>query len=179
MLRGIYTLPSAAQNGRYPSPVTQAPKASAWPFEASSRPEFSAESRPDSLRGDKSGQWARWYQTATPCTERLYGKYLAIAQEAVAAVLDDARGWRLAEMRERRGMTQEQVAIGWAAEPRSTLPPGPGPPGEDATRTRGEPAITSGDRQSGVGTAPFRNVSKKITDISLCCDQLLWIIVQV
>jgi hypothetical protein len=28
---------------------------------------------------------------------------------AVAAMLDDARGWRLAEMRKRRGMTQEQV----------------------------------------------------------------------
>ena len=30
---------------------------------------------------------------------------------AVAAMLSDARGWRLAEMRKRRGMTQEQVAI--------------------------------------------------------------------
>jgi DNA-binding XRE family transcriptional regulator len=30
---------------------------------------------------------------------------------AVAAMLDDARGWRLAEMRKRRGMTQEQVAL--------------------------------------------------------------------
>jgi DNA-binding transcriptional regulator YiaG len=30
---------------------------------------------------------------------------------AVAAMLDDARGWRLAEMRKRRGMTQEQVAV--------------------------------------------------------------------
>ena len=29
---------------------------------------------------------------------------------SVAAMLDDARGWRLAEMRTRRGMTQEQVA---------------------------------------------------------------------
>jgi DNA-binding transcriptional regulator YiaG len=29
---------------------------------------------------------------------------------AVAAMLDDARGWRLADMRKRRGMTQEQVA---------------------------------------------------------------------
>jgi DNA-binding XRE family transcriptional regulator len=29
---------------------------------------------------------------------------------AVDAMLDDARGWRLAEMRKRRGMTQEQVA---------------------------------------------------------------------
>jgi len=29
---------------------------------------------------------------------------------AVAATLDDARGWRLAEMRKRRGMTREQVA---------------------------------------------------------------------
>jgi DNA-binding XRE family transcriptional regulator len=28
---------------------------------------------------------------------------------AVAAMLDDARDWRLAEMRRRRGMTQEQV----------------------------------------------------------------------
>ena len=30
---------------------------------------------------------------------------------AVTAMLDDARGWRLAELRKRRGMTQEQVAI--------------------------------------------------------------------
>src|SRR6201988_2088329 len=30
---------------------------------------------------------------------------------AVAAMLDDARGWRLAEMRKRRGLTQEQVAV--------------------------------------------------------------------
>ena len=30
---------------------------------------------------------------------------------AVSAMLDDARGWRLAEMRKRRGMTQEQVAV--------------------------------------------------------------------
>jgi Helix-turn-helix domain len=30
--------------------------------------------------------------------------------DAVAAMLDDARGWRVAEMRKRRGMTQEQVA---------------------------------------------------------------------
>src|SRR5262249_3141335 len=29
---------------------------------------------------------------------------------AVTAMLDDARGWRLAEMRKRRGVTQEQVA---------------------------------------------------------------------
>jgi len=29
---------------------------------------------------------------------------------AVTAMLDDARGWRLAEMRKRRGMTQDQVA---------------------------------------------------------------------
>src|ERR1039457_5781089 len=28
---------------------------------------------------------------------------------AVTAMLDDARGWRLAEMRKRRGMTQDQV----------------------------------------------------------------------
>lgn len=28
----------------------------------------------------------------------------------VAGMLDDARGWRLSEMRRRRGMTQEQVA---------------------------------------------------------------------
>lgn len=31
--------------------------------------------------------------------------------EAVTAMLDDARGWRLAEMRKRRGMAQEQVAV--------------------------------------------------------------------
>jgi DNA-binding XRE family transcriptional regulator len=29
---------------------------------------------------------------------------------AVAAMLDEARGWRLAEVRKRRGMTQEQMA---------------------------------------------------------------------
>ena len=29
---------------------------------------------------------------------------------AVRSMLDDARGWRLAELRKRRGMTQEQVA---------------------------------------------------------------------
>jgi DNA-binding XRE family transcriptional regulator len=29
---------------------------------------------------------------------------------AVDAMLDEARGWRLAELRKRRGMTQEQVA---------------------------------------------------------------------
>ncbi len=29
---------------------------------------------------------------------------------AVAGMLDDARGWRLAELRKRRGMSQEQVA---------------------------------------------------------------------
>jgi DNA-binding XRE family transcriptional regulator len=29
---------------------------------------------------------------------------------AVAAMLDDARGWRLAEMRKQHGMTQEQMA---------------------------------------------------------------------
>jgi len=29
---------------------------------------------------------------------------------AVSAMLDDARGWRLAELRKRRGMTQDQVA---------------------------------------------------------------------
>jgi DNA-binding transcriptional regulator YiaG len=30
---------------------------------------------------------------------------------AVSEMLDNAWGWRLAEMRKRRGMTQEQVAI--------------------------------------------------------------------
>jgi DNA-binding XRE family transcriptional regulator len=30
---------------------------------------------------------------------------------AVTAMLDEARGWRLADMRKRRGMTQEQVAL--------------------------------------------------------------------
>jgi DNA-binding XRE family transcriptional regulator len=29
---------------------------------------------------------------------------------AVSAMLDNARGWRLAELRKRRGMTQDQVA---------------------------------------------------------------------
>ncbi len=31
---------------------------------------------------------------------------------AVGQMLDQARGWRLAELRARRGMTQEQVAVG-------------------------------------------------------------------
>ncbi len=31
---------------------------------------------------------------------------------SVTAMLDDARDWRLTEMRKRRGMTQEQVALG-------------------------------------------------------------------
>ena len=30
---------------------------------------------------------------------------------AASATLDDARSWRLAELRKRRGMTQEQVAV--------------------------------------------------------------------
>jgi DNA-binding XRE family transcriptional regulator len=30
---------------------------------------------------------------------------------AITSMLDHARGWRLAEMRKRRGMTQEQVAV--------------------------------------------------------------------
>ena len=30
---------------------------------------------------------------------------------AVSAMLDEARGWRLAELRKRRGLTQEQVAV--------------------------------------------------------------------
>jgi hypothetical protein len=29
---------------------------------------------------------------------------------AVTAMMDDARGWRLAEVHRRRGLTQEQVA---------------------------------------------------------------------
>jgi transcriptional regulator with XRE-family HTH domain len=29
---------------------------------------------------------------------------------AITAMMDDARGWRIAQMRNRRGMTQEQVA---------------------------------------------------------------------
>jgi hypothetical protein len=40
----------------------------------------------------------------------------------VSAMLDDARGWRLAELRKRRGMTQEQVAVRmgcrWPGSPR-------------------------------------------------------------
>ena len=41
---------------------------------------------------------------------------------AVAAMLDEARGWRLAEMRKRRGMTQEQVgarmgvSVAWVSQ---------------------------------------------------------------
>jgi hypothetical protein len=38
----------------------------------------------------------------------------------VSAMLDDARGWRLAEMRKRRGLTQEQVATGWGYGRRAT-----------------------------------------------------------
>jgi DNA-binding XRE family transcriptional regulator len=90
------------------------------------------------VAGDKSGQWTRWYRMAIPHAEQLYADYLAEdgtvsnvsrwrdsghleravqtagGQEAfdtaVTAMLDDARGWRLAEMRKRRGMTREQVA---------------------------------------------------------------------
>jgi len=90
------------------------------------------------VAGDKSGQWDRWYRTAIPRAEQLYDDYLAERSKetstsrwrdsghleraittaggqeafdaALAAMLDDARGWRLAEMRKRRGLTQEQVA---------------------------------------------------------------------
>jgi hypothetical protein len=41
---------------------------------------------------------------------------------AVAAMLDDARGWRLAEMRKRRGLTQEQVAVRMGVSVRAGLP---------------------------------------------------------
>jgi DNA-binding XRE family transcriptional regulator len=34
-----------------------------------------------------------------------------VFSSAVGAMLDDARGWRLAEMRKRRGLTREQVAV--------------------------------------------------------------------
>ena len=33
---------------------------------------------------------------------------------AVAAMLDDARGWRLAEMRKRRGLRKSRSPSGWA-----------------------------------------------------------------
>jgi DNA-binding transcriptional regulator YiaG len=56
------------------------------------------------------GNVSRWRDTGHP--ERAVAT--AGGQEAfdaaVAAMMDDARGWRLAEMRKRRGMTQEQVA---------------------------------------------------------------------
>ena len=44
---------------------------------------------------------------------------------AVSAMLDNARGWRLAEMRERRGTTQEPVAIrpGSPRPAAATFPP--------------------------------------------------------
>jgi hypothetical protein len=29
------------------------------------------------VAGDKSGQWAKWYRTAIPRAEELYGEYLA------------------------------------------------------------------------------------------------------
>jgi hypothetical protein len=29
------------------------------------------------VAGDKSGQWAKWYRTAIPRAEQLYGEYLA------------------------------------------------------------------------------------------------------
>jgi DNA-binding XRE family transcriptional regulator len=54
---------------------------------------------------------SRWRDSGHP--ERAVGT--AGGQEAfdtaVGAMLDNARGWRLAEMRKRRGLTQEQVAI--------------------------------------------------------------------
>ena len=55
----------------------------------------------DVSRWRDSGQLERAVQTA--------GGQQAF-DAAVAAMLDDARGWRLAEMRKRRGMTQQQVA---------------------------------------------------------------------
>ena len=79
--------------------------------------------------GDKSGQWHTWYRTAIPRAEQLYDDYLAERSKetstsrwrdsghleraittaggqeafdaALASMLDDARGWRLAEMRKR------------------------------------------------------------------------------
>jgi DNA-binding XRE family transcriptional regulator len=63
------------------------------------------------VAGDKSGQWNRWYRTAIPEAERLYEDYLdARKREAGRAMLDQARGWRLAELRKRRGLTQAEVA---------------------------------------------------------------------
>jgi integrase len=40
----------------------------------------------------------------------LLGVHERAVEAAVTAMLDDARGWRLAELRKRRGLTQEQVA---------------------------------------------------------------------
>jgi DNA-binding XRE family transcriptional regulator len=70
------------------------------------------------VAGDKSGQWNRWYREAIPEAEQLYHLARAVdtagGQEAfdaaVGEMLDRARGWRLAELRKRREMTQEQVA---------------------------------------------------------------------
>src|SRR5258708_6456211 len=60
---------------------------------------------------------------------------------AVAATLDDARGWRLAEMRKRRGMTQEQVAarMGISVARVSQIERGDVPPRD--VRTRFVPAL--------------------------------------
>src|ERR1035441_10055667 len=56
---------------------------------------------------------------------------------AVTAMLDDARGWRLAEMRKRRGMTQDQVAARMTLFPYLT-------PIDFALFTRAMPAAGSG-----------------------------------
>jgi DNA-binding XRE family transcriptional regulator len=53
---------------------------------------------------------SRWRESGNlECAVETAGGPEAFAA-AVSAMLDDARGWRLAEMRKRRGMTQEQVA---------------------------------------------------------------------
>jgi|HubBroStandDraft_1064217.scaffolds.fasta_scaffold56125_1 hypothetical protein len=66
-----------------------------------------------------AGYGVRLAEAASPRYARLILRLRAVEtaggqdafDAAVAAMLDDARGWRLAELRKRRGMTQEQVAV--------------------------------------------------------------------
>ncbi|HEX4431206.1 MAG TPA: helix-turn-helix transcriptional regulator [Frankiaceae bacterium] len=51
------------------------------------------------------------YEPAVLLGGQPFGGAVEAFDAAVTAMLDDARGWRLAEMRKRRGMTQEQVAV--------------------------------------------------------------------
>src|SRR5262249_5088695 len=69
-----------------------------------------ASTSPSAGRRRKMSNVSRWRDSGhlERAVETAGGQHAFEA--SVAAMLDDARGWRLAEMRRRRGMTQEQVA---------------------------------------------------------------------